>query len=64
MTAKHFLGLFVVIASGIGFSAYGQIFLKESAVLLACSSFAYIFMRGLLGVFYEAASWAVKVLDS
>jgi len=63
MTAKYFLGLFVVIASGIGFSAYGQIFLKESAVLFGCVGLAYIFIRGLLGVFYEVASWVVKVLD-
>ena len=64
MTAKYFLGLFVLIASGIGFAAYGQIFLKESAVLFGCVGLAYVFMRGLLGVCYEAASWAVKVLDS
>jgi len=64
MTAKHFLGLFVLIASGIGFSTYGQIFLEESAVLFVCTGVAYVFMRGLLGVCYEAASWAVKVLDS
>ena len=64
MTATYFLGLFVVIARfGIGFSAYGQIFLKESAVLFVCTGFAYIFMRGLLGVFYEVASWVVTVLD-
>ena len=63
MTATYFLGLFVVIASWIGFSAYGQIFLKESAVLFVCTGFAYIFMRGLLGVFYEVASWVVTVLD-
>jgi len=63
MTAKYFLGLFVVIASGIGLSAYGPPFLKESAVLFVCTGFAYIFMRGLLGVFYEVASWVVTVLD-
>jgi len=64
MTAKHFLGLFVLIASGIGFSVYGQIFLQESAVLSGCVALAYIFMRGLLGVMYEFAAWAVEVLDS
>ena len=63
MTAKHFLGLFILIASGIGYSAYGQIFLKESTVLFVCTGFAYIFMRGLLGVFYEVTSWVVTVLD-
>ncbi len=50
MTAKHFLGLFVLIASGTGFSTYGQIFLEESAVLFVCTGVAYVFMRGLLGV--------------
>jgi len=32
-------------------------------VLGLCLVVAYIFMRGLLGVSYEAASWAVKKFD-
>ena len=63
MTATYFLGLFVVIASRSGYSAYGPIFLKESAVLFVCVGLAYIFVRGLLGIMYEVASWMVKVLD-
>jgi len=55
--------LFVLLASGIGLSAYGQIFLKESAVLFGCVGLAYIFVRGLMGVMYEVASWIVKPRD-
>ena len=66
MTAKYFLGLSVAIASVvIGCSVYGgQAFFKESAAFFGCIGIVYIFMRGLLGVFYEIASWAVKVIDS
>ncbi len=31
--------------------------------LWICIVFAYFFMRGLLGIFYDIASWAVVKLD-
>jgi len=37
--------------------------LRSFRELLLCIGVAYIFMRGLLGVFYEVASWVVKKLD-
>jgi len=65
MTSKIVL-LFALIASVvIGCSVCGgQAFFKGSGLLFACIGFTYVFMRGLLGVFYEVAGWAVKVLDS
>ncbi len=38
-------------------------FVTSLSVLAACVGTSYIFMRGLLGVFYEIAGWVVRVLD-
>ena len=38
-------------------------FLSGLSTLGLCLGVAYIFMRGLLGVFYEVATWVVHVLD-
>ncbi len=61
---KGIVMVVVLIASVvIGCSVCGgQAFFKESALLFVCTGFAYIFVRGLLGVGYEFTSWVVKVL--
>jgi len=65
MTKGIVMAVVLIASLGVGCSVYGvQAFLKESKVLFACVGVAYFFMRGLLGVFYEIASWAVKVIDS
>ncbi len=38
-------------------------FISSLGVLVACVGTSYIFMRGLLGVFYELAGWVARVLD-
>jgi hypothetical protein len=38
-------------------------FLQSPLSIPLCIVFVYIFIRGLLGIFYEVASWTVKILN-